>query len=150
MWFSLCLPHWEFVKLLGYVSCNTFFFLFFLYIKFMKITALISWNISLSFVVSILLVHWIIWCYPRISGASLMAQTVKDLPAMQKTWVWSLGWEDSGEGNGYTLQYSCLENSMDKGVQWATVLGVTKSQIWLSDFSLSEWVLRVSEPLFIF
>ena len=112
----------------------------------MKITALISWNSSLSFVASILLVHWIIWCYPRVSGASLMAQTVKDLPAMQKTWVWSLGWEDPGEGNGYTLQYSCLENSMDKGAQWATVLGVTKSQIRLSDFSLSEWVLRVSEP----
>ena len=27
-------------------------------------------------------------------GASLMAQTVKNLPAMQETWVWSLGWED--------------------------------------------------------
>ena len=26
-----------------------------------------------------------------------------------------------GEGNGNTLQYSCLENSMDRGVWWATV-----------------------------
>ena len=40
--------------------------------------------------------------------ASLVAQTVKNLPAMQKTWVWS-----PGEGNGYALQYSCLENSKD-------------------------------------
>ena len=32
-----------------------------------------------------------------------------------------------GEGNGNPLQYSCLENSMDIGVWWATVLGVTKS-----------------------
>ena len=32
-----------------------------------------------------------------------------------------------GEGNGNPLQYSCLENSMDIGVWWATVRGVTKS-----------------------
>ena len=29
-----------------------------------------------------------------------------------------------GEGNGYPLQYSCLENSMDRGDRWATVHGV--------------------------
>ena len=32
-----------------------------------------------------------------------------------------------GEGNGYALQYSCLENYMDREVWWATVHGVTKS-----------------------
>ena len=32
-----------------------------------------------------------------------------------------------GEGNGYPLQYSCLENPMDRGAWWATVPGVTKS-----------------------
>ena len=32
------------------------------------------------------------------------------------------------EGNGYPLQCSCLENSMDRGAWWATVHGVTKSQ----------------------
>ena len=32
-----------------------------------------------------------------------------------------------GEGNGYTSQYSCLENLMDKGTWWAIVHGVTKS-----------------------
>ena len=31
-----------------------------------------------------------------------------------------------GEGNGYPLQYSCLENGMDRGVWWATVHGVAK------------------------
>jgi len=31
-----------------------------------------------------------------------------------------------GEGNGNPLQYSCLENPMDRGVWWDTVLGVTK------------------------
>ena len=39
-----------------------------------------------------------------------------------------------GEGNGNPLQYSCLKNSMDRGVWWVTVQGVTKSQIQLSDF----------------
>ena len=37
----------------------------------------------------------------------------------------------SGEGIGYTLQYSCLENSMDRGAWWATVHGVAKSWRWL-------------------
>ena len=32
-----------------------------------------------------------------------------------------------GEGNGYPVQYSCLENSMDRGAWWATVRGVAKS-----------------------
>ena len=33
-----------------------------------------------------------------------------------------------GEGNGTPLQYSCLENPMDRGARWATVHGVTKSR----------------------
>ena len=33
-----------------------------------------------------------------------------------------------GEGNGNPFQYSCLENSMNRGAWWATVHGVTKSQ----------------------
>ena len=76
--------------------------------------------------------------------ASLMAQMVKHLPAMQETRVQSLGWEDHlekemathsstlawkipwtkkpgrlqsmiSEGNGNPLWYSCLENPMDEG-----------------------------------
>ena len=39
----------------------------------------------------------------------------------------------AGEGNGYPLQYSGLENSMDRGAWQATVHGVTKSQIQLSN-----------------
>ena len=42
-----------------------------------------------------------------------------------------------GEGNGNLLQYSCLENSMDRGAWWATVHGVTKSQTRLSDFTFT-------------
>ena len=48
-----------------------------------------------------------------------------------------LGLERSpGEGNGNSLQYSCLENSMDGGAWLATVHGVAKSWTRLSDFTL--------------
>ena len=39
----------------------------------------------------------------------------------------------NGEGNGNPLQYSCLENTMDRGALWDTVRGITKSQTRLSD-----------------
>ena len=38
-----------------------------------------------------------------------------------------------GGGTGHPLQYSCLENSMDRGVWRATIHGVTKTQTQLSD-----------------
>ena len=43
----------------------------------------------------------------------------------------------TGEGNGTSLQYSCLENPMDRGAWWAVVHGVTKSLIRLSDFTFT-------------
>ena len=53
-------------------------------------------------------------CYPlQYSWASLVVQLVKNPHAMWETWVGSLGWEDPGEGKGYLLQYSGLENSID-------------------------------------
>ena len=39
-----------------------------------------------------------------------------------------------GEGSGSPLQYSCLENPMDRGAWWVTVHGVAKSRKRLSDF----------------
>ena len=58
-------------------------------------------------------------------GASLVAQMVKNPPAMQET----RGQEDLlKKENGNPLQYSCLENSMDRGAWRATVHGVAKSQ----------------------
>ena len=42
-----------------------------------------------------------------------------------------------GEGNGTPLQYSGLENPMDRGVWEAAVHGVTKSRTWLSDFTFT-------------
>jgi len=42
-----------------------------------------------------------------------------------------------GEGNGTPLQYSCLENPMDRGAWWAAVHGVAKSGTRLSDFTFT-------------
>ena len=65
---------------------------------------------------------------------SLVAQMVKNLPAIQETGFDPWSGRSPGEGNsGYPLQYSCLENSMDRGTWWATVRGVTKSRTRLSD-----------------
>ena len=41
--------------------------------------------------------------------------------------------QSPGVGNGNPLQYSCLENPMDRGAWWATVHGVAKSQTRLSE-----------------
>ena len=52
--------------------------------------------------------------YPlQYSWASLVAQLVKNPPAIRETWVSFLGWEDPLEKEGYPLQYSGLENSVD-------------------------------------
>ena len=49
-----------------------------------------------------------------------------------------------GEGNGNPLQYSCLENPMDRGAWWAPVHGVAKSQTRLSDFTSLHFPCRAA------
>ena len=58
--------------------------------------------------------------------ASQVTQMVKNLPALWKTHVPSLGQEDPGRGCENLPQYSCLENPMDRGAWGATVHGITK------------------------
>ena len=79
-----------------------------------------------------------------------MAQKLKRLPAVQETWVRSLGREDPLEKEN-PLQYSCLENPMDGGAWWATVHGVAKSRIRLSDLSYInyEFHLRIMSMQYI-
>ena len=82
---------------------------------------------------------------PTLNQASLNRNTgfpggsvVKNPPAMQKiqeTWVRSVGQEDPGRRAWNPLQYSCLENSMDRGAWWATVHGVAKSRTRLNGLS---------------
>ena len=71
---------------------------------------------------------------------------VKNLPASAEevrdpSSVPGLG-RSPGGGHGNPLQYSCLENSMDREVWWATVHGVTKSQTRLKQLSTNGDTLR--------
>ena len=75
-----------------------------------------------------------------LEGAFQVAQLVKNLPAKQETRVPSLSREDSpGGGHGNPLQYSCLENPMDRGAWQAMVQRVAKSQIRLKQLSKHAW-----------
>ena len=69
----------------------------------------------------------------KIKGGfiSLVAQLIKNPPAVRKTWVRSLRWEDPhGEGTGYPHQYFGLENSMDSVVHGVTK-SLTRLSLWL-------------------
>ena len=76
--------------------------------------------------------------YPfQCSGASLVAQMVKNLPAMQETWVQSLGWEDAlEEGMATHSGVPAWRIHMDRGAWWALVNRVTKSQTQLKQLSM--------------
>ena len=68
--------------------------------------------------------------YPlQYSRASLVAQLVKNTPAMWETWVRSLGWEDPLEKGKATHS-----GILAWRIPWTIVSGVTKSQTWLNDF----------------
>ena len=69
--------------------------------------------------------------YPlQYSWASLVAQTVKNPPTMQETWVWSLGWEDPLE-EGMATHSSILvwRIPMDRGAWRVIVHRVANSRI---------------------
>ena len=61
--------------------------------------------------------------YPlQYSSASLVAQMLKNLPAMQETWIQSLGWEDPLEEDMATHpSILAWRSPMDRGAWWATV-----------------------------
>ena len=71
-------------------------------------------------------------------SASLVAQMVKHLPAVQQTWVRSLGWEDPLE-----KEMATHSNILSWKIPWTEEpgslqsMGVTKSQTWLSDFTFT-------------
>ena len=59
---------------------------------------------------------------------------------IQSYWCFTMG--KVGEGNGNLLQHSCLKTPMDRGSRLATVHGVAKSRMWLSDWTHTLWVRR--------
>ena len=71
----------------------------------------------------------------HIAGRCFTVWATRD-PCSPKQDLW-ISVEHLGEGNGTPLQYSCLENPMDRGAWWAVVHGVTKSRTWLSDFTFT-------------
>ena len=74
--------------------------------------------------------------YPlQYSWTSLLAQLVKNVPAKQETWVWSLGWEDPLE-EGMAIHFSILawRIPMDSGTWQAIGRGVTK------ELDTTEWL----------
>ena len=67
------------------------------------------------------------WGFPGSSDGKESVYNVGDLASI------SGSGRSLGEGSGNPLQYSCLENPMDRGAWWDTVHGVVKSQTQLSD-----------------
>ena len=75
---------------------------------------------------------FIIFKYLQHFRASLVTQTVKNLPANAGN-TGSVPGCGGSSGNGNPLQYSCLEKPMDRGAWWATVHGVAQNWTWLSE-----------------
>ena len=72
--------------------------------------------------------------FSSLVSISQVVLVVKNLPANAEVRDLSLipgSGKSPGGGHGDPLQYSCLENPMDRGAWWATVHGVSKSQTWL-------------------
>ena len=80
--------------------------------------------------------HFVCWLmsFPGGSDGKESACNAGDLGSIPR-----LG-RSPGEGNSYPLQYSCLENPMDRRPWRATVHGITTSQTWLSNFT-SYWLI---------
>ena len=79
-------------------------------------------------------------CNYKDNGSFLVAQMVKNLPnnSGDLGLITGLG-RSSWEGNGNALQYSCLEDSMDRGASRAAVHGVAKSWTRLILFTFTHF-----------
>ena len=84
----------------------------------------LSWTEASIFLFEIL--HKWLWGFPGGSDGKESACNAGDLGSIP-----GLG-RSPGGGNGYPLQYSCLENPMDRETWWAIVHEPTKSRTWLS------------------
>ena len=74
----------------------------------------------------------------------------KNRPTMKETWVLSLGQEDPGGGHGNPLQYSCLENPVDRGAWWAAIRRAAKSRTQLKSLHTHAQYLSVQTYHLVF
>ena len=72
------------------------------------------------------------YTHTRFSGGTVVKNPPANVGDTRDSVLISGSGQSPGEGNGNPLQYSCLENSMERGAWWATVRGVAKSQTQLS------------------
>ena len=89
---------------------------------------------------SSLSVHNLSWASRWLGGKETACQCRRCRRCGFNPWVRKIPWIFPGNGN--PLQYSCLGNPMDRGAWWATVHGVAKSRIQLSD-----WTTTILRPL---
>ena len=88
---------------------------------------------------------WINSLVYSIGRASWVAQLVKNLPAVQESLVWSLGWEDPVEESMATLSsILAWRIPMDRGAWWVTVHGVAESDTTERWSTHSPWLCFIS------
>ena len=86
----------------------------------------VNWYELLFYKMTLVIISRILFFWSR---ASLVALTVRNLPANKRPWIGKIPWK----GNGNPLQYSYLEKSMDRRAWYAAVHGVAKSPTRLGD-----------------
>ena len=99
------------------------------------------------------LLHLFDWNFMPVDWASLMAQWIKNPPAVQERrrrhrfdrWVRKIPWR----GHGNPVQYSCLENPMDRGALGTTVQRVAKTGARLIDWACMHYACWFVTPRFL-
>ena len=89
------------------------------------------------------------WDYPVMGFPSSSAGKESACNGEDLDLILGLG-RSPGEGNGYPLQYSCLENFMDRGAWKSIVHGVAKDQTWVRDIHFTYPVIFLNLFLLVF
>ena len=86
-----------------------------------------------------ILSHWAYQVVLVVKNLPANAGDVRDLGSIRRSG------RSPGNGNGNPLQYSCLENPMDRGAWQATVYGVAQNWTWLKQFSTAWYCKETKE-----
>ena len=89
------------------------------------------------------------WLFSNTKWASCVVFMVKNLPAKEgdrrDAGLIPGSGRAPGGGHGNPLQYSCLENPMDRGAWWTVIHRVTKSQTWLKLLSIQAHIYKCAQ-----